>query len=195
MKTRVLVVDDDRAVCQMLQTVLATAGHEPSVALDAASLFRLPESPAPDVIILDWQLPDGDGIALLPQIKRRWPRSEVIILTGYGTFDAAVEATKLGAFHFIGKPVDVPALRLLIQRAAEHTQLAAQTQVLRDALSSLGGGASPIFRSPAMQQVLRLVERVAPSDAAVLLCGESGTGKEVIADLIHALSQRSAACS
>jgi len=191
MKTRVLVVDDDRAVCQMLRTVLAEAGHEPSVALDADSLSRLPESPAPDVIILDWQLPDGDGIALLPQVKRRWPRSEVIILTGYGTFDAAVEATKLGAFHFIGKPVDIPALRLLIQRAAEHTQLVAQTQALHDALSTLGGVASPIFRSPAMQQVLRLVERVAPSDAAVLLSGESGTGKEVIADLIHALSRRS----
>lgn len=191
MKTRVLVVDDDRAVCQMLHAVLAEAGHEPSVALDAASLFRLPESPAPHVIILDWQLPDGDGIALLPQVKRHWPRSEVIILTGYGTFDAAVEATKLGAFHFIGKPVDIPALLLLIQRAAEHMQLVAQTQVLRDALSSLGGGASPIFRSPAMQQVLRLVERVAPSDAAILLSGESGTGKEVIADLIHALSRRS----
>ncbi len=191
MKTRVLVVDDDQAVCQMLQAVLSEAGHEPSVALDAASLFRLPESPAPDVIVLDWQLPDGDGIALLPQVKRRWPRSEVIILTGYGTFDAAVEATKLGAFHFVGKPVDVPALRLLIQRAAEHTQLVAQTHALRDALSTLGGGVSPIFRSPAMRQVLRLVERVAPSDAAVLLSGESGTGKEVIADLIHALSRRS----
>ena len=150
----------------------------------------LPESPPPDVVILDWQLPDGDGIALLPQVKRRWPNSEVIILSGYGTFDAAVEATKLGAFHFVGKPVDVPALRLLVQRAAEHSQLRAQTHALRDALSTLGGSASPVFRSAAMRQVLRLVERVAPSDAALLLSGESGTGKEVIADLIHAMSPR-----
>lgn len=193
MKMHVVVVDDDPAVCRMLQAVLAEAGWEPSAVPDAGGLFALPESPAPDVIILDWRLPDGDGIALLPQVKRRWPESPVIILTGYGTFDAAVEATKLGAFHFIGKPIDVPALRLLIQRACEHKQMATTTHVLRDAVSSLAGGTSPIFRSPSMQQVLRLVERVAPSDAAILLSGESGTGKEVIADLIHALSRRAQA--
>lgn len=192
MKTRVLVVDDDPAVCRMLDAVLTEGGCEPSTVPDAANLWRLPESLAPHVIILDWHLPDGDGIALLPEVRRRWPQSQVIILTGYGTFDAAVEATKLGAFHFIGKPIDVPALRLLIQRAAEYTQLEAQTLVLRDAVSALGAGVSPIFRSAAMRQVLHLVERVAPSDAAVLLCGESGTGKEVIADLIHALSRRAA---
>jgi len=190
MKPRVLVVDDDPAVCRMLQAVLTEAGYEPSGVPDAAGLFALLPTPVPDVIILDWHLPDGDGIALLPQVKRRWPESEVIILTGYGTFDAAVEATKLGAFHFVGKPIDVAALRVLVQRAAEHKHLATETQVLRDAVSSLAGGASPVFRSPAMQAVLRLVERVAPSDAPLLLSGESGTGKEVIADLIHAFSRR-----
>lgn len=190
MKSRVLIVDDDPAVGRMLDAVLSEAGYAPATVASATALFALPATPAPDVVILDWVLPDGDGIALMPQLRRRWPHVEIIILTGFGTFDAAVQATKLGAFHFIGKPVEVAALLSLLQRACEHRQLTAQTTVLRDAVSALSGRGAPILRSPAMQAVLRLIERVAPSDASLLVTGESGTGKEVVADLIHALSPR-----
>jgi DNA-binding NtrC family response regulator len=190
MKNRVLVVDDDPAVRQMLEALLREAGHEPMLAGDAASLRALRPTSAPDVVVLDWQLPDGDGIALLPGLKRRWPHIEVIVLTGFATLDAAVEATKQGAFHFQAKPFNPRVLLHLIERAAEHAHLQSQALVLRDAVSTLAGGASPVFRSDAMKAVLRTVERVAPSDASILLTGESGTGKEVVTDFIHALSRR-----
>jgi DNA-binding NtrC family response regulator len=190
MKSRVLVVDDDPAVRRMLEALLAEAGHEPILAADAAALRALRPSVPPDVVVLDWQLPDGDGLALLPGLKRRWPHTEIIVLTGFATLDAAVEATKQGAFHFQAKPFNPRVLLHLIERAAEHKHLQSQTLVLRDAVSTLAGGASPVFRSDAMKEVLRTVERVAPSDAPILLTGESGTGKEVLADLVHALSRR-----
>jgi DNA-binding NtrC family response regulator len=102
-----------------------------------------------------------------------------------------VQATKSGAFHFINKPFAMQALLVTLDRALEHKQQQEETNSLRRVISTMSGGASPIFRSQAMQQVVRTVERIAPSDATVLITGESGTGKEVIADLIHALSPRS----
>jgi DNA-binding NtrC family response regulator len=149
------------------------------------------QGPQPDVILLDLQLPDGHGLDLLPTFKKQWPESEVIVLTGNATFDAAVEATKRGAYHFQNKPFDSKSLLVLVNRALEHKQLTEQASSLRQALSTMTGGASPIFQSSAMKGVVRTVERVAPSDVSILITGESGTGKEVISDLIHALSPRS----
>ena len=143
------------------------------------------------MVLLDVNLPDANGLDLLPQIKKHWPDTEVIVLTGEATFEAAVEATKRGAFHFINKPFDTQALLVTLERALENKQQNEESNSLRRALSTMSGGASPIFRSPAMQQVVRTVERIAPSDVTILITGESGTGKEVIADLIHALSPRS----
>src|SRR5205085_11594929 len=117
--------------------------------------------------------------------------TEVIVLTGHATFEAAVEAIKRGAFHFQQKPFDSKGLLLLIERSLEHKQLKDEADTLRRALSSMSGNTSPVFQSPAMKNVLRTVERVAPSDVSILITGESGTGKEVITDLIHAVSPRS----
>lgn len=192
MSRRVLVVDDDPAVRRMLQDLLVQAGYETLVAPDAAALRTLRTQVSPDVVVLDWQLPDGDGIALIPSLKQRWPQAEIVVLTGFATLDAAVHATKLGAFHFQAKPFNPAILLNLIERAAEHNRLQSQALVLRDAVVTLAGGTSPVFRSPAMRSVLRTVDRVAPSNASVLLTGPSGSGKEVIADLVHALSRRAA---
>jgi DNA-binding NtrC family response regulator len=136
-------------------------------------------------------LPDADGLDLLPQIKKQWPETEVIVLTGNATFDAAVEATKRGAYHFLNKPFDPQTLLVTVERALEHKQQNEENSTLRRALSTMSGGSTPIFQSLVMQTVVRTVERVAPSDVSILITGESGTGKEVIADLIHALSPRS----
>jgi len=114
-----------------------------------------------------------------------------IILTGYATIDAAVAATKLGAYDFQKKPFDHKSLLVVVERAIEHKQLTEQTSSLRQALSTMSGGTSPIFQSAAMKSVVKTVERVAPSEVSIFITGESGTGKEVIADLIHALSPRS----
>jgi DNA-binding NtrC family response regulator len=191
MKTKIMVVDDDPNIRELMATLLAAEGYDVIQAGNAAEAQNCFAGPQPDVILLDLQLPDGHGLDLLPTIKKQWVESEVIVLTGNATFDAAVEATKRGAYHFQNKPVDPKSLMVLVKRAIEHKHLTEQASSLRQALSTMTGGASPIFQSTPMKTVVRTVERVAPSDVSILITGESGTGKEVIADLIHALSPRS----
>jgi len=190
MKNQIYVVDDDPLVREMLRDLLTAGGHQVTEFTNAAELRAGLDGRPPDVVVLDWQLPDGDGLELLPLVKRQWPDSEVIIVTGFGTFDLAVEATKRGAFHFVSKPFEPKGFLVLIERACERRQLVAEKGALRQAVTALSGGASPIFQSPAMKAVVRTLERVAPSDVSVLITGESGTGKEVIADLLHATSPR-----
>ena len=191
MKAKVMVVDDTEGVRELIGTILQRAGFEPVPKASAAQLLASFTETQPDVILLDLVLPDGDGLELLPQIKKQWPDTEVIVLTGHASFDVAVEATKRGAYHFQNKPFDQKILLLQVERALEHRRLSQETNALRKALVTMSGGASPIFQSPSMKSVVRTIERVAPSDVSILITGESGTGKEVIADLIHALSTRS----
>src|SRR5437867_7330826 len=190
MKTRIMVVDDDVNMRELMITLLESESYEVIPAESAAAAQAALEGPQPDAVLLDLQLPDGHGLDLLPSIKKQWPETEVIVLTGNATFHDAVEATKRGAYHFQNKPVDPKNLMVLVKRALEHKQLNEEASSLRQALSTMTGGASPIFQSAGMKNVVRTVERVAPSDVSLLLTGESGTGKEVIADLIHAMSPR-----
>lgn len=190
MKAKIMIVDDEEQLRFFVKTILEQEGYEVIEAADAESLRRFPDDLQPDVILLDLKLPDADGLTLLPQLKRRWPDGEVIVLTGYGSIEVAVEATKRGAYYFQSKPFDASTLKLQVARALDHKQMNEENSALRRALSTMSGGASPIFQSPAMKAVVRTVERVAPSDVSVLITGESGTGKEVVADLLHALSPR-----
>ena len=190
MKGKILVVDDAADIRELLATVLQDS-YEVAEADSGAALKQAFSETQPDVVLLDIKLPDADGLDLLPLIKRQWPETEVIVLTGNATFEAAVEATKRGAYHFLNKPFDTNGLLVTVERALEHKEQTAENSTLRRALSTMSGGSSPVFQSPAMQEVVRTVERVAPSDVSILITGESGTGKEVIADLIHAMSPRS----
>lgn len=193
-----MVVDDEEGIRKLLTTVLENAGYEVGAAQDATALKEAFAGAQPEVILLDLKLPDAEGLELLPTIKNHWPQTEVIILTGHATIDAAVAATKLGAYDFQKKPFDHKSLLVVVERALEHKQLTEerrqlteQTSSLRQALSTMSGGTSPIFQSTAMKSVVKTVERVAPSEVSIFITGESGTGKEVVADLIHALSPRS----
>jgi len=190
MKPKVMVVDDEAVIREFVRSILEKNGCDVSEAADAAALKDLYDGNQPDVVLLDLKLPDADGLTLLPQVKKTWPEAEVIVLTGHGSIEAAVEATKRGAYYFQSKPFDASTLKLQVERALEHKQINEENSALRRALSAMSGGASPVFQSPAMKQVVRTIERVAPSDVSILITGESGTGKEVIADLIHALSPR-----
>jgi DNA-binding NtrC family response regulator len=190
MKGTILVVDDAADIRDLLSTVLRGI-YEVTEAESGARLKQIFSDPQPDVVLLDIKLPDADGLDLLPQIKKQWPETEVVVLTGNATFEAAVEATKRGAYHFLNKPFDTQGLLVTVERALEHKQQNEENSTLRRALSTMSGGSAPVFQSSQMQQVVRTTERVAPSDVSILITGESGTGKEVIADLIHAMSPRS----
>jgi len=192
MNGNILIVDDAADIRDLLGTLLRDT-YQVAEADSATALKQAYSRPQPDVILLDIKLPDADGLDLLPQIKKQWPETEVVVLTGNATFEAAIEATKRGAYYFLNKPFDAQVLLVTVKRALEHKEQNEENSTLRRALSTMSGAASPIYRSKAMQDIVRTVERVAPSDVSILITGESGTGKEVIADLIHIMSPRSKA--
>ena len=188
MNKQILIVEDEAEIRSVLGDVLK-GKYRISEAPSGSALKQMLSGDAPDAVLLDLNLGDANGLELLPLIKKSWPETEVIVLTGNTTVEAALDATKRGAFHFLSKPFEFANLQVTVERALEHKSLREEATSLRAALTS-GGGISPIFHSPSMRTVLRTVERIAPSDVTILITGESGTGKEVIADLIHTLSPR-----
>ncbi|HWI56474.1 MAG TPA: sigma-54 dependent transcriptional regulator, partial [Bacillota bacterium] len=185
-----LIVDDDRDLRSVL-SVLFGDDYQVAQAESAAALQKVPAEEQPDVVLLDVKLPDADGLDLLPQLKKRWPQTEVIVLTGYDDLSMAVEAGRRGAYNFVTKPFENAKLLNDVKCAFERKEQNAENTALRRALETISGTVSPVFQSAAMREVVRTIERIAPSDVAVLITGESGTGKEVIADLVHAFSPRS----
>jgi DNA-binding NtrC family response regulator len=190
MKGNILIVDDATDIRSLLVTVLRD-NYQVTEAETGAKLKDAFAAPQPDVVLLDVKLPDADGLDLLPQIKRQWPETEVIVLTGHGTMAMAVEAGKRGAYNFLSKPFENEKLLADVKCALERKQQNEENSALRRALEAMSGVSSPVFKSAVMQEIVRTVERIAPSDVTVLITGESGTGKEVIADLIHLMSPRS----
>ena len=190
MKGSILIVEDEADMRDLVSEVLKGT-YVVSTADTGAALKQAFTGAQPDVILLDLKLPDADGLDLLPQIKKQWPDTQVIVLTGNATFDAAIKATKLGAYHFLSKPFETQGLLVTVDRAIEHRRQGEENNTLHKAVSVLSGGASPVFHSASMKDVVRTIQRVAPSDVPILVTGESGTGKEVMADLIHAMSKRS----
>jgi DNA-binding NtrC family response regulator len=190
MKGSILIVEDEADMRDLVREILQGT-YEVSTADTGAALKQALTGAQPDVILLDLKLPDADGLDLLPQIKKQWSDTQVIVLTGNATFDAAIKATKLGAYHFLSKPFETNSLLVTVDRAIEHRRQGEENNSLHKAVSVLSGGASPVFHSAQMKDVVRTIQRVAPSDVPILVTGESGTGKEVMADLIHAMSKRS----
>jgi len=197
MKARILLVDDDLDMRELLGSILGLNGYDVSKADTAAALREAFGKEQPDVVLLDYKLPEAAskapeeiGLTLIPLIKREWPDAEVIMLSGHGSLDVAVEAGRQGAYNFISKPFEMEKLLADLKCALEHKEQRQENSSLRRALETMSGVNSPVFKSAAMQTVVRTVERLAPTDVAILVTGESGTGKEVIADLIHSLSTR-----
>ncbi|HWV98647.1 MAG TPA: sigma-54 dependent transcriptional regulator [Candidatus Acidoferrum sp.] len=190
MKGKVLIVDDDRDLRAVL-TALFDGEFQVAEADTGAAVERAYSQDQPDVVLLDVKLPDADGLDLLPQLKKRWPETEIIVLTGYDDVGIALEAGRRGAYNFITKPFENTKLLTDVRCALERKEQNEENSTLRRALETMSGTTSPIFQSASLREVVRTVERIAPSDVAILITGESGTGKEVIADLVHAFSPRS----
>src|SRR5437660_2150199 len=198
MKANILVVDDDNGIRTLLAEVLASNDYKVSQAESSAAVQKALTGEQPDIVVLDVKLGQSKeeeraGLDLLPQIKKRWPDTEVIMLTGQGTVEMAMEAGRRGAYNFLSKPFETGKLLVDVKCALERKEQNEENSALRRALETMSGNTSPVFRSAAVQDVVRTVERVAPSEVPILITGESGAGKEVIADLIHALSPRNKA--
>jgi len=189
-KDRILVVDDEESMRDSCRQMLEKDGHEVKVAGDAEGALRLISEQVFDVIILDLRMPGMDGMELLERIRRDDPQAVVVVITGYATVQSAVEAMKKGAYDFLPKPFAPDEFRLIIKRALEKRKLALENIRLRETLRQTEGEDVIIGRSKPMQEVLKLIEKVSPTDSTVLICGESGTGKELVARAIHRNSKR-----
>ncbi len=187
----ILVVDNDDTFRKVLAKELSASGLDVETRSRGQDVEVALVESAYDVVVLDLKMPGMDGIATLERIKAVRPLTEVIMLTGHGSFESAVRALKLGAYDFLAKPCDLDHLESVIRRAVKARAMQSENEALRKALSRRGDATELIGRSPAIRRVRALVEKVAPTSSTILIRGESGTGKEVAARAIQRLSTRS----
>jgi len=188
---RILVAEDEANLRLVLQKELQRMGHDVRVVPDGEAALKLLEESNVDVLLSDINMPNLDGMELLRRVHQRPNPPEVIMLTGHATVESAIEAMKLGAYDYLSKPYRIAELDALVKQAAEKRRLRVDNARLRTLVERRTTTPELVFVSEAMREVMRLVERVAPSDASVLITGESGTGKELVANAIHRLSLRS----
>jgi DNA-binding NtrC family response regulator len=190
-KARALVVDDEPSTRELFAELLERWGYHVDQTDDGHRALKLAAELHPDVIISDLVMPKLDGLALTRALREESPDTPVIIITGKGTIDAAVEAVREGVFDFVEKPLDPARLKVILQRALEKKRTEHEMHVLRRRLGQVdSAGVGIVGASPAMRKVMDLVEKVAPSKASVVITGQSGTGKEMVARAIHQLSPR-----
>ncbi|HKP38360.1 MAG TPA: sigma-54 dependent transcriptional regulator [Pyrinomonadaceae bacterium] len=187
---RLLIAEDEANLRLVLQKELQRLGYRVHVAPDGEAALRKLEESNVDVLLCDINMPRMDGMELLRRVHERPNPPEVIMLTGQGTIETAVEAMRIGAYDYLTKPYSINELDVRVRQAAEKRNLRVDNQRLRAQIERKSALPEIVSESRAMAEAIRLVERVAPSDASVLITGESGTGKELIAQAIHRLSTR-----
>jgi DNA-binding NtrC family response regulator len=192
MKTKpsILVVDDDAAFRRVMSTELGRLGYETASAASGEEAVSKVAETGAEVVLLDMRLPGMNGLEVLKALRDSGSGPEVIMLTGHGSIDAAVESIRMGAFDYVVKPCSLDEIHIRIQRAIERRSLRARANLLERGLTPPDLGDSFVGESPGFRQLLHMIELVAPTDSTVLITGETGSGKERIAKLIHARSSR-----
>ena len=180
-----LIVDDDRAIREACREVAQSLGFNVQVAESAEQAYRLLDTHSTDAVLLDLRLPGASGLEALHTIKKHRADALVIVVTGYGTVQSAVQAMKDGAYDYVTKPFSMEELRLLLERVAGHLKLKTENRVLREAIKSSQGFGNIIGRAPEMEKIYRIITKASQSSHPVLILGESGTGKELVAKSIH----------
>ena len=187
---RILVVDDEQSMRDFLAILLRKEGYRVETRSDFRGAAEAVEAGGFDLVITDLKLPDGSGLDLLAAARERDPDVQVIVITAFGTAETAVEAMKRGAYDYVTKPFKVDEIHVTVQKALEKAALARENRALRRRLEAMEAGGEILGRSPRMERVFRILDRVASTGVTVLIWGESGTGKELVARRLHALSGR-----
>ena len=179
---RILVADDERGICDAFAELLKAEGHEPIVVSSGPDAVRAVRERAPAAAFLDVRMPGGDGLSALEEIQAIAPQMPVIVMTAFGTLDTAHRAIDLGAFDYLGKPVELRRIRQLLERALHEPDGATET-----AMADAGGAPRLLGQSAVMQELFKKMALLAGNDLAILVTGESGVGKELVARAIHEL--------
>src|ERR671931_2474521 len=183
----ILIVDDEPAIQSSLRGVLEDEGYRVTAVGDGEDAVARVGEELPDLIFLDIWMPGRDGLETLTEIKRLRPEATVVMISGHGTIETAVKATKLGAYDFIEKPLSLEKTLLTVMRALEHARLARENAALRE---SLAGRTEIIGESEAVRRLREQIATAAPTTGRVLVRGENGSGKELVARAVHERSAR-----
>lgn len=190
MKFNILIIDDEKNIREGLGAALEMDGYTVFLAADGKQGLEILERGDIDLVITDLKMPEVSGEEILAKVTGETPGIPVIVLTGHGTIDSAVDAMRKGAYDFLTKPVNLDRLSLLVKRALERREISLQNSVYRKEIEGKTTFENMIGKSHEIQKVFDLVKKVAPSKASVLITGESGVGKEMIANALHNLSPR-----
>ncbi|NCC46133.1 MAG: sigma-54-dependent Fis family transcriptional regulator [Bacteroidia bacterium] len=184
---KLLIIDDEKSIRNTLKEILEFEGHDVTLAADGVEGLEKATSDNYDVIFSDIKMPNMDGMELLDKLGESNVDSSVIMISGHGSIDSAVECIKKGAFDFIQKPLDLNRILITLRNATDRTNLVKETKILKKKVSRIP---EIVGVSPVIGRIKEMIERVAPTDARVLITGSNGTGKELVARWLHEKSQR-----
>ena len=187
---KILVIDDERSIRNTLSDILSLEGHKVDVAEDGEQGFKKASESKNDAVFCDNKMPKMDGLEVLAKLHDSFPELPIVMISGHGDIDTAVESIKNGAFDYIQKPLDLNRLLVTLRNALDRSTLVAETKTLKKKVNTKY---KMIGETPAMLKVKEMIERVAPTDARVLITGSNGTGKEAVAHWIHEKSNRASA--